>query len=105
MLWHPDVPDLPITKPQIIEDLEQTDSAVLNAMPPAEVEDTINSVAYAVAKAYSELPNGDHEGCFEFASIALSTLGSAIGGKFGTSMVAACDRAARDASSIVFPEE
>lgn len=105
MSWHPDIPDLPIEKPKIVEDLEQADRAILNAMPPAEVEDTINSVAYAIAQSYAKHPLGNREECLEFASIALTTLGSAIGGKVGTAMVAASDRAARSASLTVYPEE
>lgn len=104
MSWHPDIPDLPITKPKIIEELEQADRRVLDSMPGAEIEDKVNSVAYAVAEAYSEkFEKGNYQGCFEFTSIALSVTGAALGGKFGTAMVAASQNAAKSASLIFFP--
>lgn len=105
MTWHPDIPDLPIVKPKIIEDLEQMDRHVLDAMPPTEVTDTIDSVAYAVARAYEEqCPHGDYDGCLEFTSIALEVTGASIGGKFGSSMVAAGNHAAKTATLIFFPQ-
>lgn len=105
MPWHPDIPDLPIDKPKIIENLEQMDKAVLNSMPSAEVDEMIESVAYDIAMAYRDkFPNGSIEECFNFVSIALSVTGSSVGGKVGLSMVAASDEIAHKVCQIIYQQ-
>lgn len=106
MPWHPDVPDLPIKKPKIIETLEQMDRSVLDSMPPVEVQEMVDAVASGVAEAYKEqYKKGNYEECVEFASIALSVTGSALGGQMGKAMIASSEHAAKNACSIVFPVE
>jgi hypothetical protein len=106
MPWHPDVPDLPITKPKEIEKLEQMDRVMLESMPFQEVQDIIDEAAHAFARAYHEqVPDGDYEGCIDIVSVALSVTGSALGGKVGTAMIGASQSATKSACRIVFPEE
>lgn len=105
MPWHPDIPDLPLDKPKIIEDLEQMDPAIRNSMPPAEMDEIIESIAYDVAKAYKKkFPKGSIEECFNFVSIALRVTGSALGGKIGLSMVASCDTVAETACRFFYED-
>lgn len=105
MPWHPDIPDLPLDKPKIIEDLEQMDPAIRNSMPPAEIDETIESIAYDVAEAYKEkFPNGTTEECLNFVSIALRVTGSALGGKIGLSMIASCDTTAETACRFFYED-
>lgn len=105
MPWHPDIPDLPIDKPKIIENLEQMDRAALDSMPSAETDELIESAAYDVAKAYKEkFPNGNIEECFDFVSIALSVTGSALGGKIGLAMVAASDTITEKICRLVYED-
>lgn len=105
MSWHPDIPDLPVNKPKIIEDLEQMDPLALNAMPPAEIDEIIESVAYDIAKAYKEkFQNGNIKECLDFVSIALNVTGSALGGKVGLAMVAASNTAAETASHFFYKD-
>ncbi|MBA3816654.1 MAG: hypothetical protein H0X29_09100 [Parachlamydiaceae bacterium] len=101
--WHPDTPDLPIEKPLIIENLEKMDPSTLNSMPPAEIDEMIESIAYNVAKAYKEkFHNGDIKGCIDFVSIALNVTGSSLGGKIGLAMVAGSDIVAKKACHLIY---
>lgn len=105
MSWHPDIPDLPIDKPKIIENLEQMDRTTLDSMPAAETDEIIESVAYDVAKAYQEkFPNGNAKECLDFVSIALSVTGSALGGKIGLAMVAAKDSVAEKVCCLIYED-
>lgn len=106
MAWHPDVPDLPIKKPKVIEKIEKMDPVELNSLPGVEVQELVDEVAHAVAKAYkNEVVNGNIDECEEVISIALSVTGSAIGGQVGLTMIAESDSAAEKASAIVFPND
>lgn len=103
MKWHPDVPDIPIKKPKQIEKLERMDRVMLDSMPSAEVDEKVEEIAIAVAKeCKKQIKNCSFESCIEMVSIALETTGSAIGGKVGTAMIAAQDKAAKSACSIYF---
>lgn len=104
MVWHPDVPNLPIEKPKEIEDLEQMDRAYLDSMPHAEIQEKVEQIAHAVARDYKkQRRKSSYEECREIVSIALRVTGSAIGGSLGTAMIAACDAAAFTASRDAFP--
>lgn len=106
MTWHPDVPDIPIKKPKEIEELELADRAVLDSMPGVEVKETVEQIAHAVARDYKKQKvNGNYDECLEIVSVALKVTGSAIGGKVGRAMIAACDTAAEEAAQQFFPVE
>ena len=107
MRWHPDVPDLPIRKPKEIEDLELMDRAVLDSMPPLEVEETVAQIAHAVARDYmlDKRENGTEQECLELISIALKVTGAAIGGHVGNAMVAESDSAAATACKLAFSND
>lgn len=103
MQWHPDVPDIPIKKPKEIESLETMDRRVLDSMPGLEVEEKVEEIAHAVARAYKEQnPKGNYDECLEIVSIALNVTGSAIGGKVGNAMIAESDSASRTACQLVY---
>lgn len=104
MPWHPDVPDLPIKKPKIIEDLESSALDERESMRSLEIQETIEAVAHKVALAFKEQCQGGYDECEEVVSMALTLTGSALGGRLGTAMVAASEHAAKSASRIVFPE-
>lgn len=104
MKWHPDVPDLPIEKPKEIEKLELMDQRALDSMPGVEVEEKVEEIAHAVARAYKkQQPNGNYDECLEVVSTALSVTGSAIGGHVGTAMIAESDSAAKTACRLAYP--
>lgn len=103
MPWHPDIPDVPIKKPKIIEDLEQTDLTVRESMRSLEIDETIDAVAHAVALAFKKECQGSYDECEEVVSIALTVTGSALGGRLGNAMIAASEHAAKSASRTVFP--
>jgi len=106
MAWHPDVPDLPIRKPKKIEQLEKTDPAILEAMPRVEVDDTVEDIAHAVAVAYKkQVKNCHYEECIEVVSVALKVTGSSLGGQVGKAMIAANEKSAIKACSLVFTKE
>lgn len=106
MRWHPDVPDIPISKPKEIEKLELMDRAVLDSMPPVEVEETVAQIAHAVARTYlqEKKEKATPEECNEIISIALKVTGAAIGGHVGSAMVAESDSAAETASRLAFSD-
>lgn len=104
MSWPPDTPDLPIRKPKEIEKLESMDTVSLNSMPGMEIDETVDDVAYAVARDYRKSGGKDIDECINIVSIALSMTGSSLGGKLGTAMVAASNSASIKASHLVFDE-
>lgn len=105
MKWHPDVPDLPIEKPEALESLEKADAHFLDSMPGVEIDEKIDEVSEAVARAYKkQSSDSNYDECVEVVSIALNVTGSAIGGKMGTAMVARNENAAKTACRIVFSE-
>lgn len=105
MIWHPDVPNLPIKKPKKIEAIETMDKAFLDSLPPLEVQEMVDGAADAVAHACKrELKEATHEKCLEIVSVALTVTGSAIGGTVGNAMVAQADKAAKLATDQYFPE-
>jgi hypothetical protein len=103
MTWHPDVPDLPIKKPKIVEDLECSSLSERESMRSLEIEETIEAVAHSVALAFKKQCQGGYNECEEVVSIALTLTGSALGGRLGTAMVAASEHVAKTTSRIVFP--
>lgn len=107
MRWHPDVPDLPIKKPKEIENLEQMDRAVLDSMPPMEVEETVAQIAHAVARNYLKEKKdlATQPECLELISIALKVTGAAIGGHVGNAMVAEANSAAETACRLAFSSD
>ncbi len=105
MIWHPDVPNLPIKKPKKIEDIEQMDPTFLNSLPGTEVQEMVDGAAEAVAKAFKQqVPNGTHEQCLEIVSVALTITGSGIGGQVGNAMISQADKNAERVASLFFPE-
>lgn len=106
MIWHPDVPNLPIKKPKKIEDIEQMDPAFLNSLPKVEVQELVDGAAEAVAQAYKQqIPKGNREQCLEIVSVALTVTGSAIGGQVGNAMIAQADKNGERVASLFFPQE
>lgn len=105
MKWHPDVPDLPFEKPVEIEELEQMDRRVLDSMPGVEVDEKVDDVADAVARAYKrESSESSYDECVEVVSTALTVTGSSIGGHVGTALIARSEHAAKTACQLAFPE-
>ena len=102
MAWHPDVPDLPITKPKEIEKLESMDPAVLNSLPDLEVQETVRDISHAVAKKYHEEVGGTYDDCVDVVSTALTVTGSSLGGKVGLAMIASNQSAAKNACRIIY---
>lgn len=107
MLWHPDIPDIPLKKPKEIEKLELMDRAMLDSMPGVEVKETVDQIAHAVARTYVEerKEKANPAECEEIVSIALRATGGAIGGQVGKAMIAEADKAAVAACRLAFPEE
>lgn len=104
MAWFPDVPDLPISKPKKVEELERKGRTYLDSIPKVEVQEIVDDIAEAVAAQYKkEKPKGNHERCLEIVSVALKVTGSAIGGHVGTAMIAQSDTAAERAAELFFP--
>ena len=103
---HPDVPGLPFDKPKQIEALEQMNRAMLDLMPPLEVDETVAEIAHAVATTYKQkVKNSDYDGCVEVVAVALSVTGSSIGGHVGNAMVAANQHMAVIACRRAFPQD
>jgi hypothetical protein len=104
MSWPPDIPDLPLKKPAEVAKLELLDSTALNAMRDEEIEEHIEVAASGFARSYKEEFNGNYEDCVSMVSSALQLTGSAIGGRFGTAMVARSRHVAEMISQELFPE-
>lgn len=103
MIWHPDVPNLPIKKPKRIEAIEKMDPTYRESLPQVEVQELVDDAAEAVAKEYKkEFPNGTHERCIELVSVALTVTGSAIGGQVGNAMIAQADKNAERVATMYF---
>lgn len=106
MQWHPDLPDLPIEKPKQIEDLEQMSRAMLDSMPPIEVQEKVDEIAHAVVLAYKkQFPDGSIDDCMSIASIALQATGSGIGGHVGNSMISQNMTASKRACDDLFSHD
>ena len=103
MTWHPDVPNIPIKKPKEIEVMDRTS---LDSLPPLAVKEKVDEIAHAVARDYKkQKKHPSFDECLEIISIALKVTGSAIGGRVGTAMIAACDSAALTAAKTAFPDD
>lgn len=106
MIWHPDVPDIPINKPEKIEDIEGMDKAELDSLPFAGVDSLVTEAARAVADAYAEQgKDPNYERCVEIVSVALQVTGAGIGTQVGRHMTATSDEKAHEACRIQFPAE
>lgn len=105
MKWYPDVPDLPISKPESIEFIETMDPKARESLPGVEVDEIVDKIAYSVASDYKKKVGGDFEGCVDIVSVALSVTGSSIGGRVGQKMVGANQKAAKNACRIVYDVE
>ena len=104
MIWHPDVPDIPIKKPKEIESLEMMDRVSLQSLPPLEITEKVDEIAHAVARDYKQqVKKNSFDECVEIVSIALKVTGSAIGGRMGNAMIGACDSASLKAAKTAFP--
>lgn len=104
MKWHPDVPDLPITKPKELEKIESMDAAERNAMRDVQVEETVGEIAHAVARDYHKQLGGNYEDCLDIVSVALTVTGSSLGGNLGNAMTSSNESAAKIACRTIFPE-
>lgn len=103
MSWYPDVPEIPISKPRLVRELEKKSRTFLDSMPGVEVQETVDNIAEAVAATYKkEHPKGTAEKCLEIVSVALTVTGSAIGGHVGNAMIAQSDKAAQRATNLYF---
>lgn len=104
MKWHPDVPDLPISKPKELEKIELMDPAERNAMRDVQVEETVDEIAHAVARDYHQQLGGSYRDCIDIVSVALTVTGSSLGGNLGNAMISSTETAARTACRTIFPE-
>ncbi len=101
--WQ-DVPELGIKKPKKLEEFEELEPHILDAMTPLEVTEHIRDIAESVADAYHrEVNGGNYQGCVDMVSVALSVTGNAIGGKVGAEMVGENESAAKEACKLEFP--
>lgn len=106
MEWHPDVPELPFTKPKKIEDLEKKDRKFYDSMPPQEVDKLVDDAAMAIAQAYyTQCRKNSYEECIEMVSSALEVTGSAIGGHVGSHMVSSQNESAKKACRLLFSKD
>ena len=106
MGWHPDIPDLPISKPEKIAKLEKLGRKFLDSLPGNEVDEMVEDAALSIAKTYrKETKGANFVECVEIVSVALNVTGSAIGGQVGLALIAASDRGAENACRLLFPEE
>jgi hypothetical protein len=104
MSWHPDVPDLPISKPKKIEMLEKMDPRMLDSMPSMEIQELVEGAALSVAETYhKEIKDANYEGCLEIVSVALTITGAGIGGRAGTAMTSSSEATAKEACRLMFP--
>ena len=105
MQWYPDLPELPIRKPQQIEDLELMSQINLDSMPAVEIQEKVDEIAHAVASGYKQqIVNGSREECQAVVSIALTSTGSAIGGRMGNELIAQSHRTSQEAALVAYPE-
>lgn len=104
MVWHPDIPDIPISKPEQVARLEKMDRRMLDSMPGAEVDEIVHDVVQSLADTYrKEMKKGNYKECVEVVSVGLTVTGAAIGGKVGNALVAASETAAHEACRLIFP--
>jgi hypothetical protein len=105
MSWHPDIPDIPISKPEKIARLERMDRSFLDSLPGTEVEELVQDAALSIAKTYKkEKQKPSCTECCEVVSVAMTVTGSAIGGQVGLALIADADSAAENACRSLFPE-
>lgn len=100
-----DVPSLPFKKPVELEKLERMGFDQREAMDFVEMKQRIHGIAHNLAEAYKKNKGKSPESCLAITQSALSELGSSLGGKFGTKMVAMSEDAALKACEEVFEED
>lgn len=105
MPWPEDVPDMPMSKPKQLLNLEKLGPDRLNAMTKQEAEERIQEAGYALANNYRREVNDDFDDCVQTVSTALKVTGSSVGGTLGALMVAECENVAREACKVVLTDD
>lgn len=104
MVWSPEYPDIPISKPQAIINLEKLGPDRLQAMSPQEMDDRLQEAADALAGHYKKEVNQGYIDCVQVVSVTLKLTGEGLDGKVGAYVVGKCDKLAHSACRIVYPD-
>lgn len=102
MNWPPDVPNVNLKKPRELEDLEQLEPHIREAMTKQEIRDHIDTIAQGFANDYKKKKESTYEDCIGMVELALNLSGGAIGGKVGMEMMGTSSGTAETACRIVF---
>ena len=105
MKYPDDVPELPITKPKQLTNLETLSPEILDAMTEVEATERVEEAAYALACNYRDEVDDDIDGCIRMVSTALKVTGNSLRSRhIGPKLVAESEALAKEACRVVLTE-